>query len=245
MVTPQRIYGRLRNNAAMNIILQHWTGDIDALTALSSESISQYAERLGADYVLLRGNVFHPTLSPPCQKIHMLNKEFDKYDMVVMLDADMFTRKGMVENVFTDVDGIGRHTAIQDMLHKKVKRKHPRLASLDHPYWGGSIYRLERSLRQKLRAEIDESELLPYSGNYEDEGIMNRLAIRANIPVTDKTYLPGNHWNCGSFEDGVEQAALIHIRKKMIKRGELVRTPKMEVYVDMVKRGLIEKQGSD
>jgi len=223
----------------MNIILQHWTGDINELTALSSESISQYAEKIGADYKLLRGNVFHPTLSPPCQKLHMLNEAFDGYDMVVMLDADMFTRKGMTENVFTDVEGIGRHTRVQDELHIKLKKRHPKLASLEHPYWGGSIYRLERSIRQRLRAEIVESELLPYSDNYEDEGIMNRLATRANIPVTDKTYLPDNHWNRGSFEDGAERAAMIHIRAKMVKNGTLVRAPKMVVYADMVERGLI------
>ena len=223
----------------MNIILQHWTGDVNELTVLSTANISRYAERVGADYKLLRGNVFHPTLSPPCQKLHMLSKEFDGYDMVVMLDADMFTRKGMTENVFTDVGGIGRHAAIQRTLHKKLKQKHPTLASLEHPYWGGAIYRLERSIRQKLRAEIVESELLPYSGNFEDEGIMNRLATCANIPITDKTYLPGNHWDSGNFEDGVEQAAMIHIRAKMVKNGVLVRTPKMEVYADMVECGLI------
>ena len=223
----------------MNIILQHWSGEPNELTALSVANISRYAEKIGVNYKFLRGDVFHPNLSAPCQKLHMLNDGFDKYDMVVMLDADLFTRKGMTENVFTDVEGIGRHTKIQSQLHQKLKKKHPALASLDHPYWGGSIWRLERSFRQKLRAEIVESELLPYSGNYEDEGIMNRLAARANIPVTDKTYLPGNHWNCGNFEDGVERSAMIHIRAKMVKNGTLVRTPKMEVYADMVERGLI------
>lgn len=223
----------------MNIILQHWTGEINNLTALSTANISQYAEQIGVDYRLLRGNLFHPTLSPPCQKLHMLNAEFDEYDMVVMLDADMFTRKGMTENVFTDVVGIGRHTAIQDMLHKKLKRNHPKMASLKHPYWGGAIYRLSRSVRWKLRAEIVESEILLYGNHFEDEGIMNRLATRANMPITDNTYLPGSHWDSGNFEEGVEKAAMIHIRGKMVKNGTLVRTPKIEAYIDMVGRGLI------
>ena len=223
----------------MNIILQHWSGDFTEIANLSVANISRYAEKIGVDYKLLRGDVFHPTLSAPCQKLYMLDEVFDEYDMVVMLDADMFTRKGMTENVFTDVVGIGRHTSIQSMLHRKLKSKHPGLASMKNPYWGGAIYRLDRTIRQRLRAEIVESELLPYSGNFEDEGIMNRLATRANLPITDKTYLPGAHWDSGNFENGVDQSAMIHIRRKMVKNGVLVRTPKMEVYADLVGRGLI------
>jgi len=221
-----------------NIILQHWSGDMNKLTELSVASMSQYAETVGADYRLLRGDVFNPSLSAPCQKLYMLDAEFDDYDMVVMVDADMFTRKGMTENVFTDVVGIGRHTAIHNALHKKLKIKH-KSASLKHPYWGGSIYRLDRELRQTLRAGIDESEMLPYNENYMDEGIMNLLAKHANIQVGDGTYLPDNHWNHGSFEKDVEGAAFIHIRMKMWRGDKLVRAPKLEVYADMVARGLI------
>jgi len=225
---------------AVNIILQHWSGAMNRLTELSVANMSRYADKIGADYRLLRGDLVNPSLSAPCQKIYMLDAEFDGYDMVVMVDADMFTRKGMTENVFTDVVGVGRHTKVQDELHVKLKRKHPG-ASLEHPYWGGSIYRLDRKIRQRLREGIVESEMIPYSGNYEDEGIMNLLAKHADIGVQSDTYLPDNHWNHGSFEDGVEGAAFIHIRQKMRKHGKLVRTPKPEVYADMVNRGLIEE----
>jgi len=221
----------------MNIILQHWSGDINELTELSVASMSRYAEKVGAEHRLLRGDVFHPTLSAPCQKMYMLDKEFDSYDIVVMVDCDMFTRKGMTDNVFTDVVGIGRHTAIQDKLQYKLKAKHPDLASMDHPYWGGSIYRTGSELRQTLRAGMVESEMLQYSDNFVDEGIMNRLATLANIKVGSDTYLPGNHWNRGNFEPKVECAALIHIRRK-IKQG--IPATKMAAYADMVDRGLIE-----
>jgi len=224
----------------MNIILQHWSGDMNELTELSVANISKYAKKVGAEYRLLRGNLFHPDLSAPCQKLHMLNEEFDCYDMVVMLDADMFTRKGMTENVFTDVEGIGRHTAIQDILHGELASREA-MASLKHPYWGGAIYRLDGALRKTIRAEIDDHEMMRYNHkNMEDEGIMNRLATRAKLPITDKTYIPGGHWDCGNFEDEVEQCAMIHIRHKMFKDGTLVLTPKLEVYADMVDRGLIE-----
>jgi hypothetical protein len=221
------------------LILQHWTGEMNELSDRSSANISKYAKRIGADYKLLRGNVFHPTLSPPCQKLYMLDEVFDEYDMVVMLDADMFIRKGMNEDVFEDVEGIGRHTEIQDRLMLSMKRKHNKLTNPEYPYWGGSIYRLDRNLRQRLRAHIKEEELLPFSGNFEDEGIMHRLATLAQFEITENTYLPGNHWNRGSFEEGVELAAIIHIRTKITPTGP--KRTKIENYRDLVQRGIIEE----
>lgn len=221
-----------------NIILQHWSGELSGIAKLSVDNISEYAKRIGVEYRLLRGNLFHPGLTAPCQKLHMLSDEFDDYDMVVMLDADMFVRRGMTENVFTDTDGIGRHTDIQEILHGKLVKAG--CGSPDHPYWGGAIYRLDRELRQGLRAKIGDIELFNYNGaHFEDEGIMNLLAMKAGVPITDGTYLDGNHWDCGNFEDGVEQCAMIHLRPKMFKDGTLVRTPKTEAYADMVDRGLI------
>ena len=157
-----------------NIILQHWSGNMIELTQHSSANISKYAEKIGADYKLLLGDVFRPNLSPPCQKLHMIDEGFDKYNMVVMVDADMFTRKGMEENVFEDVEGIGRHTAIQDRLIKTVKHRYPDLGNLEYPYWGGSIYRLDKETRQRLRMHIDEDEMELFSNFCMDEGIMHR-----------------------------------------------------------------------
>lgn len=222
----------------MNIILQHWSGDLNEIAKRSVENISGYADKIGVEYRLLRGDLFRPGLTAPCQKLHMLSDEFDDYDMVVMLDADMFARRGMTENVFTDTGGIGRHTAIQEKLHRKLANAG--FGSLGHPYWGGAIYRLDRELRQKLRAKIDDVDLSNYNGaHFEDEGIMNLLAMKADVPITDGTYIDGNHWDCGNFEDGVELCAMIHLRPKMFKDGRLVRATKESAYSDMVDRGLI------
>ena len=76
-----------------NILLQHWAGDMDELTRLSVSNISKYAKHCDAEYRLLEGMLFNPKLSPQCQKLFMLDPLFDEYDMVVMVDADMFTRK--------------------------------------------------------------------------------------------------------------------------------------------------------
>lgn len=66
------------------LILQHWTGPMNELTELSSRDISRYAERVGASYKLLRGQVFRKHLSAPCQKVHMLDESFDKFNMVFL-----------------------------------------------------------------------------------------------------------------------------------------------------------------
>ena len=127
-----------------NIILQHYTGELGELEKLSQANIIKYAEFCGAEYQLIQGDLFMKGLTPPCQKVHMLNEVWDEYDYVVMMDIDMFTRKGMTKNIFTDAKGYGRHFGIQDMLHNKIVREFPDLGSLNYPYWGGSIYRLQK-----------------------------------------------------------------------------------------------------
>ena len=222
------------------IILQHWSGHLNELAKLSSANISRYADKIGADYELLLGNVFREKLCPPMQKLYMLDERFDEYDMVVMLDTDMFTRKGMEEDVFEDVEGIGRHTEIHDRLIICLHRRHPDITNPNGIYWGGSIYRLDRELLQLLRIHIDDKELIQFknTGYFQDEGAMHRLAMLAKIEKNEKTYLPGNHWNCGSFETGVEHSAIIHIRTKIAPGGP--KRAKIENYRDLVSKGLIE-----
>lgn len=222
-----------------NIILQHWSGPMIELTELSSANISKYAAKIGADYRLLLGDVFRPGLTAPCQKVHMIEEEFDDYDMVVMVDADMFTRVGMTDDVFMDPTGIGRHTAIQDSLVVSLQKRFPKLGNPKFPYWGGSIYRLDKNIRKQLRQHLHDDEMKQFSGNFEDEGIMHRLAVLSQMKITDDTYLPGNLWNRGSFEEGVESAALIHIRTKIAPGGP--KKPKIVNYRNLVKQGIIEE----
>ena len=223
-----------------NIILQHWTGEMDELGTLSSKNISTYAEKIGADYKLLRGDVFRKNLKnpwPPVQKLHMLDEEFDDYDMVVMLDIDMFARRGMEENIFEDVSGVGLHEEIQQRLLKANKAG--KYSDLNAPWWGGAIYRLDRELRKKLREQLHEDEIdyfctRTYGG---DEGLMHRLASLAKVNPKG-TYFPNNKWCYCSYRDGIEDAALIHIRTKVKPQGP--KRTKIENYRDLVKRGILE-----
>ena len=217
-----------------NIILQHWTGEMDELGILSSANIEKYAKKCGAEYKLLRGNVFRPNLQPPCQKLHMLEEAFDEYDTVVMVDIDVFTRAGMEENIFDEsIQGIGMSTEFQAKLLTSMRRRLPGLTNPNHTYWGGAIYKLGKELRRELRSHIDEKEMI--NNSYLDEGIMHRLATLANIK---KQQLPGGRkWSHGSYEDGIEKAALIHIRTKIAPQGP--KRPKLVNYKDIIKRGLI------
>ena len=222
-----------------NIILQHWTGDLNELTNLSVANIEKYAEKVGADYEFVRGNAFREHLSPPCQKICMLNEKYDEYDNVVMLDPDMFTRNGMEDNIFDEnITGIGKVTPIQERLLLGLRRRHGNLIDVNSPYWGGAVRKIDRRTRQLLRSHINEEELKRFSGQGrgEDEGIMHRLAALAKLP---KTQLPGeNMWSCGSFEHNVSTAALIHIRTKIGPKGP--KRTKMENYRGLVEDGLID-----
>lgn len=220
-----------------NIILQHWNGPLRELEQLSMKNIQAYAEFCGAEYKLIRGNVFNPNVNPASQKIHMLSEEFDQYDVVVMMDMDMFTRKGMTKNIFTDEKGIGRHYKVQPGLREGIGKRLPHLCNPKYPYWGGSIYRIERDVRQRLRKHIVDFNMIEFNKHQEDEGIMHHLATMEKMKETPDVYMDKQQWNYSSFDDGVENAYIIHIRPKVAPGGP--RRPKIENYKSLVEKGLI------
>ncbi len=224
------------------IILQHWTGPLGELEERSKANIEEYAKFCGADYQLLSGNVFRKHLSAPCQKMIMIDPQIDEYDMVVMMDIDMFTRKGMTKNIFTDDTGIGRHFGIQPSLRQKLYQRFPLLGDTRYPYWGGSIYRLSKDIRKKLRIHMVDWEMDHFNNNYEDEGIMHRLAIKANLKETPDVYLDEDKWNRWSFEENVSDGYIIHVRRKM-KNTPGRPSPKQDKilnYRKLVEKGILE-----
>lgn len=223
------------------IILQHWTGSLGELEERSKANIEEYAKFCGADYQLIKGNVFRKHLSTPCQKMIMLDSQFDEYDIVVMMDIDMFTRKGMTKNIFTDDTGVGRHYGIQPSLRKKLCDRFPLLGDERYPYWGGSIYRLEKEVRQRLRIHIHDREIDHFNNNFEDEGIMHRLAVRSQF-TEEGAYLDDDKWNRSSFEDNVSDGYIIHVRRKM-KNTPGKPSPKQDKilnYRKLVEKGILE-----
>jgi len=221
----------------VNIIIQHFTGDMGELEKASVLNIGDYAASIGAEYKLLYGQVFREDMTTPIQKMHMLSEEFDDYDDLVMLDIDMFAPIGMTENVF-DVDGIGLHENVQTDLHHRLVRTYPHLASLEYPYWGGAIYKLSRSDRQQLRSGYGKDNRWMYTYNrryhWGDEGIMHTLACRSNFKP--KSPYMNKKWCQCSFLPHPENAGFIHIRPKITPHGP--KREKYENYVSLKEKGI-------
>lgn len=221
-----------------NIILQHFDGELRPLDKLSIENIQRYADMVGAKYKLVLGRPFKPHLTGPCQKVYMLNEEFDDYDNVLMLDIDMFAPIGMKENVF-DVKGVGLYEDIQRRLHQRLSDSYPLHASMNFPYWGGAIYKLDRSARIKLRAALDGNDgwMLPYNKAYtwEDEGIMHGLAVKTGYNPKEP-YMHRKWCQC-SFLPNPEKAGFIHIRTKVTPAGP--KREKIENYNELVSKNIL------
>ena len=197
------------------IILQHWDGPLSEVEIASSHNIKRYAESIGGSYQMVLGKPFSERLNAPCQKLIMLASSWDAFDVVVMLDADMFAPKGMTENVF-DLTGVGYH---QSTARARIRRKLPDLIVDDVPFWGGAIYRLERGLRERLRSTgttVDDMLEFNARGTGEDEGIMHLLATRAG--VTEEGAYLDYRWCQGSFEAHPERAGFIHMRSTVRDR---------------------------
>ena len=222
----------------MNIILQHFDGELRELDNLSMENIKDYAKMVGADYRLVKGRPFRKHLTPPCQKVYMLDQEWDEYDQVLMLDIDMFVPKNMKDNIFLE-KGIGLYEDTQKRLHNKNAHTYPMVANINTPYWGGAIYKLDKKTRQTLRKELGGNEgwMLHYNQPYhfEDEGIMHSLAFKSGFKTKDP-YLDKRWCQC-SFLPNPENAGFIHIRTKITPSGP--KREKIENYRELVNKGIL------
>ena len=223
----------------MNIILQHFDGDLRPLDEKSIENIKAYADMVGAEYRLIRGKPFRKHLTSPCQKVYMLDKEFDEYDQVLMLDIDMFAPIGMEENIF-ELEGVGLYADVQKMLHRKIAAQYPMIANLSVPYWGGAIYKMDKTMRTKLRTHLGSNE--GWMNNYnklyhfEDEGIMHTLAYQQGLKCEDK-YILEQKWCQCSFLPNPENAGFIHVRTKITPTGP--KREKIEHYNELVSKGVL------
>ncbi len=216
------------------IILQHYTGTPGELEKRSMLNMELYAGRIGADYKFVQGDLFRPGYSAPCQKMYMLDPVWDDYDYVAMADIDMFAVKGLTENVFTDISGVGLFYKTTEGVFENCRRMHPSLCDKRYAYWGGCLWRLSRELRQTLRQYINHDELKAFSGNFEDEGMMHRLAVHAKLPPDP---FP-QRWSYCSFLPEPEKAAIIHIRTKIKPEGP--KRTKLENYNALKERNILD-----
>lgn len=220
-----------------NIIMQHYEGATMPEEILASiENIKTYASKCDAEYKLLTGYPFSKRLNFICQKLAVLNEEYDEYDNIVIVDTDMYERKGQKENIF-QVEGVGMRNDLQSSLLLKLCKQYPLLTDPNGPYWGGAIWKFTREQRQKLRKCINENEMVPFNNNFNDEGIMHRLGSLAGMKQENTTLPNGFKWCHCSYRNGVENAAMIHIRPKVTPTGP--KRPKVESWKKFVERELI------
>ena len=216
-----------------NIILQHFTGKLRTLDKLSVENISAYAERIGVEYQFVEGQVFREHLTPPCQKVHILDEKWDEYDDVLMLDIDMFVTKNLRLNVFK-AEGVGLFADVQKRLKNRLVQ-HGRIES-ESAYFGGAIYKLTKQQRQSLRDGIpeDDSWMDPYNKSYqfEDEGIISELFHR-----TDTQWSNLDQKWCQDSYMPEHKAGMVHVRTKIKPEGP--KREKIDNFYDLQMRGVI------
>lgn len=218
------------------LVLQHYTGTLGELERHSIKNIRSFAVSERAEYRFLQGNVFSENLSAPMQKLVLLDKQFDEYDTVVMLDTDMFVRKGLSESLF-DQPGIGVSARFQRRLKWAFIRKMTGLVHWRYPYWNGSLWKLDREHRQLFRSKLHLVDMMKYTnGRLEDEGVMHQLARHSSF--TGGVLPGGSRWAMSSWENDIENAAMIHIRPQIVFKGP--KRPKIDSLHALVGRGLIE-----
>lgn len=222
------------NYMKKNIILQHFDGELRELDKFSIENIKAYANLIGSDYELITGKPFRKHLTSPCQKVYCIDKHWDNYETVLMLDIDVFTRKNLQTNIF-EISGNGIHGPTQAKLKEKLIKLGK--IKLNNPYWAGSIYKFNLDERQLLRSVMptndDWMNVFNQPYYFEDEGILAQLASNAKIK---ETYLDFS-WNQCSFLPKPEKANMIHIRTKITPQGP--KRLKIENYMDLVQKGFI------
>jgi len=231
-----------------NILLQHYNGQLSDLAKASMENMKQYASYCGAEYKLIEGepvDVIRETASKnttpykihACHKIHMLNEEFDDYDVVAMIDPDMFVRKGMTKNLFTDETGVGICSDhIRANAFSRFCRAMPAYGSKLNAFWGGAIYRLDLDMRKSLREQWDRTEISRLAVTpFVDEGIMHNLSRKANI--RDKPeYILDQKWCWCSYLPNAKDAYMIHMRKRDEKKN---RTTKEESLKTLQEKDIV------
>jgi hypothetical protein len=213
----------------MNIILQHYNGELGELEIASSKNLQNYAHKINCEYKLIRGKPFREHLTNPCQKVFCIDSSFDQYANVCMLDIDVFANKNLDKSIF-DIEGNSIHVPTQTRLKTElIAKKRLQKKSL---YWAGSVYKFSLQERKQLRSVMPVSDdwmslyNAPY--NYEDEGILAELAHKAKL----KPNYFGYEWSQCSFQPNPEKAKMIHIRTKISPNGP--KRTKLENYKELV-----------
>lgn len=235
-----------------NILLQHYKGPLSDLAKISVDRMKAYAEMCGAEYRLLTGDPFAASLkfqgkkAAANNKVAMLGPQFDDYDVVVMVDPDMIPVKGLTSNIFTEETGIGIcPDHVINNAWARFQNRFPQYSTGRHAFWAGSVYRLEKSMRKRLRSHINYHEVKVIGDSiFVDEGIMHRLAMLADVEVSKDVILPQKWSYCSYLPEPLKNGAFIHMRKNPPDgkggKNRDVKIEKIDSFNMMVEQGVID-----
>jgi hypothetical protein len=218
----------------MNIILQHWNGDLPTWAQLAKQSLEKYCESIGCDYELVTGYPLGKEHGPYAQKLIYLNEKYDSYDQTLMLDMDTVATN-VYQNVF-DVDKIGvLHSRAMKGTSATVEGGKALFKQNEYVFFGNFI-KLNLTQRQKLRACLDWSLFEKsvtdfYAGDeiilhylLHQSGILklmkpSQVCMRRNDVLVPRQHNRLDRKFCNLPEDSDKDASIIHFcshRKKDI-----------------------------
>ena len=137
----------------MNIILQHWNGQLPDWALAAKKTMEIYAEAIGCEYELVTGHPLGEKLGPNPQKLVYITEKYDAYDKVLMLDMDTIATN-VHANVF-DRPEIG---VLHDRAMKGTSRTPgaaPDLYTLGMPIFFGNYIMTTREQRIAMREFAD------------------------------------------------------------------------------------------
>lgn len=220
----------------MNLIMQHWQGELPYWAKRCHDSVVKYADKVGAEYLLYDGYPMkrffpnhiwqHRKPDQVVQKLWFFAEEFDKYEYVLMLDMDMLATE-VYENIFGH-EGYGRLHLVGMQAANKSKngRKWPLLYQKGKPMFFGNCLKFNREERVALRNQMYRSsgELLLATSTDQllpnDEIMLHHLICKSGIlEGKENLQLPHARF-CDLPEEAHPEATFLHYcggRKGQIK----------------------------
>jgi|SRR6056300_59298 len=94
----------------MNLIYQYWDGDMRSGVEASVKNIKEYAKRIGVEHRFEHNPRYFANKMGTESKYYgafrpIYDTDFDSYDNVLFLDADIFAVDGLEENLFDSFTG--------------------------------------------------------------------------------------------------------------------------------------------
>lgn len=172
----------------MNLIMQHWNGDLPRWAQVAERTVRDYASDISAEYELVRGHPLGEAMGPNPQKLCYLLEKYDKYEYTLMLDMDVIATKQRYDVFDIPQIGVLHRRAMRDDGSSMTPTAAPELYKKGEYIFFGNFIKLHRDQRVALREYLDIDYIAPrtlnkYAG---DETVLHYLIHKSGI-LKDKT----------------------------------------------------------